>query len=81
MKLVFLLNSFSKRVVNVVEDRIGPGSSKVSAMDAPIDLMKPRIKEDGVTVWYGQTAYRNCHLKAVAEDERTITLSNEPGPS
>jgi hypothetical protein len=51
----------------------------VSPMDARIDLMAPRIKEGGVTIWYGRTAYRNCHVQAASADGKTVTLSTTTG--
>jgi hypothetical protein len=50
-----------------------------SPMKAPIDLVAPRIKGDGVTVWYGRIAYRNCHVHKAKAGGRIVILSTSRG--
>ncbi len=50
-----------------------------SAMNAPINLTAPRIKEGGATIWIGRTAYRDCHVREASADGKTVTLSTTTG--
>ena len=50
-----------------------------SPMNDPINLTAPRIKEGGVTIWYGQIAYRNCHVQKALAGGRIVRLSTSRG--
>jgi hypothetical protein len=53
--------------------------SAPSAMNAPINLTAPRIKEGSATIWIGKIAYRDCHIREVSADGKMVTLSTTAG--